>query len=156
MTSSTLDLFTAVITLNAAYFGRLDRLAVEDARAGLGLATNSTPELLAQSSVELLPHALDYPSFSGFTVHKVILDTDVDELLTLAFLLGSPEVDLLGITAAYGDTALRGKLARHALSLAGREDVPVAVGELPTLRGKREVCWAGHEGKMLRSKCCPG
>lgn len=61
MTSSTLDLSTAVITLNAAYFGRLGRLAVEDARAGLGLATNSTPELLAQSSVELLPHALDPP-----------------------------------------------------------------------------------------------
>lgn len=92
-------------------------------------------------------------------MHKVILDTDigtdVDDLLTLAFLLGSPDVDLLGVTAAYGDTQLRGKLARHALSLAGRSDVPVAVGELPTLRGQRKVYWAGHEGKNAYVETLP-
>ena len=90
---------------------------------------------------------------------KVILDTDigtdVDDLLTLAFLLNSPEVELLGVTAAYGDTVTRGKLAYRALSLAGREGVPVTVGDPQTLLQNRAIFWPGHEGKNARASEVP-
>ncbi len=83
----------------------------------------------------------------------VILDTDigsdVDDALALAFLLGSPEVDLLAVTTVYGNTALRARLAQRLLRLAGRhEEVPVLPGAGTPLSG-REVWWAGHEGSSF-------
>lgn len=90
---------------------------------------------------------------------KVILDTDigtdVDDLLTLAFLLNCPEVELLGVTTAYGDTVVRGKLACRALSLAGRGDVPVKVGDSQTLMRNRPIFWLGHEGRNARVEEMP-
>ena len=84
-------------------------------------------------------------------MHKVILDTDigtdVDDLLALTFLLNSPEIELLGVTAAYGNTLVRGKLAYRTLSLAGREDIPVTLGDSQTLLHNRNIFWPGHEGK---------
>lgn len=48
----------------------------------------------------------------------VILDTDigtdVDDTLALAVLLGSPEIDLLGVTTVYGDVTLRARMAPQA------------------------------------------
>ncbi|WES66003.1 nucleoside hydrolase [Microbacter sp. GSS18] len=82
--------------------------------------------------------------------HRVILDTDigsdVDDLMALALILGTPTIDLLGVTTVYGDTALRARIARRVLSLAGRE-IPVHAGESTPLSG-REVWWAGHEGAL--------
>ncbi len=55
---------------------------------------------------------------------KVILDTDigtdVDDALALAVLLGSPEVELVGVTCVYGDVGLRVRMVRKLLRLAGR------------------------------------
>ncbi|HEX2863511.1 MAG TPA: nucleoside hydrolase, partial [Deinococcales bacterium] len=69
--------------------------------------------------------------------HQIILDTDigtdVDDIMALALILASPELNLLGVTGAYGDTALRAKLSRRVLDLAGREDVPVLAGRPETL-----------------------
>ena len=80
--------------------------------------------------------------------HRVILDTDigsdVDDALALGVLLGSPEVDLVGVTTVYGDTTLRARLTSRLARLAGRE-LTVVAGERDTLSG-REVWWAGHEG----------
>ena len=49
----------------------------------------------------------------------VVLDTDigtdVDDLLALALLVGSPEVQLIGVTTVYGDTALRARMSRRVL-----------------------------------------
>jgi len=84
---------------------------------------------------------------------RVILDTDigsdVDDCLALAFLLGSPEVRIEAITCVYGDVALRGKVVRKLLALAGRDDVPVLLGSTATLTGSRDIFWAGHEGEGL-------
>ncbi len=81
----------------------------------------------------------------------VLLDTDigsdVDDALALAVLLGSPEVDLLGVTTAYGDTLLRARMARRLGRLAGR-DLTVVPGAREPLSG-REVWWAGHEGSTM-------
>jgi purine nucleosidase len=84
---------------------------------------------------------------------RLILDTDigtdVDDCLALAVILGSPELQLEGVTCVYGDVLLRARMVRKLLSLAGRDDVPVLLGaSLPLLR-RRPVYWAGHEGVGL-------
>ena len=82
-------------------------------------------------------------------MHKVILDTDigtdVDDALALAALMGSKEVDLIGITTVYGDVRLRSAIAMHLCSLVNRE-IPTFAGEDKTISG-REVWVSGSEGK---------
>ncbi|WP_166404818.1 nucleoside hydrolase [Labedella endophytica] len=84
------------------------------------------------------------------TPHRVILDTDigsdVDDLMALVLLLGTPSVELVGVTTVYGDTALRARLAHRVLGMAGA-GVPVHAGVREPLSG-REVWWAGHEGAL--------
>jgi purine nucleosidase len=62
----------------------------------------------------------------------VVLDTDIgddiDDAFALSLLLESPEVKLLGITTAYGDTELRVRLVDRFLAAVGRGDIPVAAG----------------------------
>jgi len=64
----------------------------------------------------------------------VLLDTDIgddiDDAFALALVLRSPELDLLGITTAFGDTELRARLVDRYLAGAGRGHVPVAAGVL--------------------------
>jgi purine nucleosidase len=82
----------------------------------------------------------------------IVLDTDlgsdVDDLLALAVLLGSPEATLSAVTTVYGDTALRARIAARAFRLAGRTPPPIVPG-LAEPRSGREVWWAGHEGEGL-------
>jgi inosine-uridine nucleoside N-ribohydrolase len=65
----------------------------------------------------------------------VILDTDIgddiDDAFALALVLRSPELRLLGITTAYGDTELRARLVDRFLGSAGPSDIPVVPG-IPT------------------------
>jgi len=65
----------------------------------------------------------------------VILDTDIgddiDDAFALALVLRSPEIHLLGITTAFGDTELRARLVDRYLYDIGREDIPVFAG-VPT------------------------
>ncbi|MCQ9351594.1 nucleoside hydrolase [Corynebacterium sp. 153RC1] len=64
---------------------------------------------------------------------KIILDLDtgIDDALALAYALGSPELELIGVTATYGnvlvETGVRNDLA--LLELFGASDVPVFAGE---------------------------
>jgi inosine-uridine nucleoside N-ribohydrolase len=64
-----------------------------------------------------------------------ILDTDIgddiDDAFALALVLKSPELKLLGITTAYGDTDLRAKLVYRYLGSLCRFDVNVVPG-VPT------------------------
>jgi len=63
---------------------------------------------------------------------KIIIDTDIaddiDDAMALAFALGSPEFDILGVTVVYGDVTTRAKVTRKLLDAWGRSDVPVRVG----------------------------
>ena len=63
---------------------------------------------------------------------KIIIDTDigddVDDAFAVALALRSPELQILGITTAFGDTKTRAKLLDRLLGEAGRTDIPVAVG----------------------------
>lgn len=64
---------------------------------------------------------------------KVILDLDtgIDDALAIFYCLGSPELELIGITGTYGNVqvaqGVRNSLA--ILSLCGRDDIPVFLGE---------------------------
>ena len=65
----------------------------------------------------------------------VILDTDIgddiDDAFALALVERSPELHLLGITTAFGDTAARLQLTLKFLAATGFSQVPVAAG-VPT------------------------
>jgi inosine-uridine nucleoside N-ribohydrolase len=65
----------------------------------------------------------------------VILDTDIgddiDDAFALALALRSPELNLVGVLTAYGDTELRARLVDRYLAAVGRSDIPVAAG-VPT------------------------
>jgi purine nucleosidase len=62
----------------------------------------------------------------------VIIDTDIgddfDDASAVGLALSSPELNILGITSAWGDTALRAQLLDRLLCNTGRSDIPVAVG----------------------------
>jgi len=63
---------------------------------------------------------------------KIILDTDigddVDDAFALGLALQSPEIELVGVTTAWGDTALRARLVRRMLVENNRAGIPVAEG----------------------------
>ena len=81
-----------------------------------------------------------------------ILDTDigsdVDDVLALATILGSPELELRGVTTVYGDTLLRARMVARVAATAGRDVGPIVPGRSETRSG-REVWWAGHEGALM-------
>jgi purine nucleosidase len=83
------------------------------------------------------------------TILDTDIGTDVDDCLALAVILGSPELQLEGVTCVYGDVNLRGRMVLKLLRLAGRDDVPVMAGAEKPLLGMRPVYWPGHEGVGL-------
>ena len=86
------------------------------------------------------------------TTVKITPDTfigsDVDDLLALATILGSPQLGLQRVTTVYGDTAFRARIGHRAYALAGRSAPPIAAGARETRSGK-PVWWAGHEGALM-------
>jgi hippurate hydrolase len=83
----------------------------------------------------------------------VLFDTDIgddiDDAFALALLLASPEIDLRGVTTAYGDTDTRAWIACRMLDAAGRKDVPVAAGRPAKLDGE-------PRGQMSYGALVPG
>src|SRR5215475_12743877 len=67
--------------------------------------------------------------------NKVIIDTDIgddiDDAFALALALRSPEIDVIGITTAWGNTELRARLANRLVKEAGSPNIPVLFG-VPT------------------------
>jgi purine nucleosidase len=66
---------------------------------------------------------------------KIIIDTDigddVDDAFAVGLALSSPELEILGITTAWGDTRLRARLTDRLLVETGNANIPVAEG-IPT------------------------
>jgi len=62
----------------------------------------------------------------------VIIDTDigddVDDAFAVGLALQSPELKILGITTAWGNTPLRTKLVGRFLQETGRTEIPIATG----------------------------
>lgn len=63
---------------------------------------------------------------------RVMIDTDIgddiDDAFAVSLALNSQEIQVDGITTAWGDTHLRARLVAHLLSVAGRTSIPVAQG----------------------------
>lgn len=61
-------------------------------------------------------------------MHKILLDTDigteVDDAITLAYLLARNNVELVGITTVAGEAIERAKLASVLCKIAGK-NVPI-------------------------------
>lgn len=69
---------------------------------------------------------------SGTAKRLIHLDTDLggdpDDICALALLLGSPNVDLIGITTVLDREGRRAGYTQHCLDLAGRGTIPVVAG----------------------------
>jgi purine nucleosidase len=76
------------------------------------------------------------------------IGSDVDDLLAIAVILGSPELHVSTITTVYGDVELRARIAARAFAAAGRAAPPITPGRRLTRSG-RQVWWAGHEGSTM-------
>jgi inosine-uridine nucleoside N-ribohydrolase len=63
---------------------------------------------------------------------KIILDTDIgddiDDAFALALAMRSPEIEIVGITTAWGDTTLRARLVQRFLQENSEAKIPIAVG----------------------------
>ncbi|MGH3744054.1 MAG: nucleoside hydrolase, partial [Mycobacteriales bacterium] len=74
----------------------------------------------------------------GMRLH---LDTDLgsdpDDACALAMVLGTPDVDLVGVTTTIDPGGLRAGFVHELLDLAGRDDVPVAAGAEVSLTTQR-------------------
>jgi inosine-uridine nucleoside N-ribohydrolase len=61
-----------------------------------------------------------------------IIDTDIgddiDDAFALALALKSPELKILGVTTAFGDTEMRARLVDRFLTSVERKSIPVAAG----------------------------
>jgi purine nucleosidase len=72
------------------------------------------------------------PKGQGMAAKKIIIDTDPgqDDAVAILLALGSPEVELIGITCVAGNVplALTTRNARIVCELAGRPDIPVFAG----------------------------
>ncbi len=80
---------------------------------------------------------------------KVILDTDIgddiDDAYALGLVLTSPELKVLGVTTAWGDTRLRAQLAEGLLCETGEQNIPVFIG-VPTKANNAftQASWANR------------
>ena len=91
--------------------------------------------LLSMSGTLVLPaRGQRAPNAAARDAQKIILDTDIgddiDDAFALALALRSPEVEVIGITTAWGDTELRAHLANRLLKENGDDSIPVLAGVL--------------------------
>jgi purine nucleosidase len=97
---------------------RLARKALLTAFLIMGLGSST----VAQTSVRT----------SASQKTRIILDTDigddVDDAFALGLALQSPELEIVGVTTAWGDTALRARMVRRMLVETGHAGIPVAEG----------------------------
>src|SRR5581483_1713313 len=63
---------------------------------------------------------------------KIIIDTDIgddiDDAFAVALALSSPQFEVLGFSASFGDTPTRVKMLDRMLGELGHSDIPVAMG----------------------------
>lgn len=88
---------------------------------------------------------------------KIILDTDIgddiDDVYALALVATRPDVQLLGVTTAWGQTRERAQLAAKFLKVIGRTEVPVFAGRRGDFQIKDQYSWArDYVGRNLKSE----
>ena len=88
---------------------------------------------------------------------KIHLDTDlggdIDDLCALAMLLKWPGVELIGVTTVAEHQGKRAGYTHYALTLAGRDQVPVAAGADVSLGCYRSTPGLPDEAALLAGTC---
>jgi inosine-uridine nucleoside N-ribohydrolase len=91
---------------------------------------------------------------AAYAQEKVIIDTDigddVDDAFALALAVKSPELQVLGITTAFGETDVRARIVDRFLGEVGRSDIPVMIGK-PTGKTSMSQRWYGDGGRFAKS-----
>ena len=77
------------------------------------------------------------------------IGSDVDDALTLAYVLRHPGFELVGVSTVFGDVELRTRIAETLLEKAGVRGVPVVTGLGKPLTPRRQGILFGHEGEGL-------
>ena len=91
------------------------------------------------------------------TKMKIILDTDIgddiDDVYALALVATRPNVQLLGVTTAWGYTKERAQLAAKFLTVIGRPDVPIYAGRRGDFKIRDQYSWAReYRGSNIKSE----
>ena len=90
---------------------------------------------------------------------RIWLDTDigsdVDDALTLAYLLRHPDFEVAGISTVFGDVELRSEITRALLELAGEPGIPVITGLGAPITPGRQGLMFGHEGEGILADPAP-
>ncbi len=76
------------------------------------------------------------------------IGSDVDDALTLAYVIAHPNFELVGVSTVFGDVELRSRIAERLLEIAG-VDVPVLSGLGVPITERRAGVMFGHEGRGL-------
>ena len=99
--------------------------------------------LLAMSAVAALA-ATAAPAATP--AHKIVLDTDigddVDDAYALALVAALPDVKLMAVTTAFGETHKRVPMAAKLLKAMGLPNVPVAAGRANAAKVGPQCGWA--------------
>jgi len=99
----------------------------------LAVMSVHTPSAGAQSATpsSVSVETTQQPNQAELAILDTDIGDDIDDAFALALALRSPELKILGITTAFGDTELRARLVDRYLRAIGRSDIPVATG-VPT------------------------
>ncbi len=85
---------------------------------------------------------------------KIIIDTDigddVDDAFALALAVKSPELQVLGVMTAFGDTEARAKITDRLLGEMGRGDIPVLAGKATATKNPMSQRKYGEVGKFVK------
>src|SRR5579872_6049378 len=111
-----------------------------------GLAASSL--ISRVSTAEMLPESRQNPAGADRAPWRVIIDTDpgVDDALALLLAMRSPELKIEGITPVAGNVPLELTLpnALRMVEIAGRTDIPVAVGAKAPLQRRLVTATYAH------------
>ncbi|MHB8509310.1 MAG: nucleoside hydrolase [Candidatus Dormibacteria bacterium] len=77
------------------------------------------------------------------------IGTDVDDALALAYILATPDLELVAVSVTSGPVDIRARVAARLLGLAGRPEVPVVIGNPERLQPTKLPTHLGHEGTGL-------
>ncbi|WEM45534.1 nucleoside hydrolase (plasmid) [Photobacterium sp. DA100] len=76
-------------------------------------------------------------------MRKIIIDTDIgddaDDALAIGLALSANQFNILGITTVYKNTQMRAKMAKHLVTLAGHDNIPVHSGMGHSLNNENTV-----------------
>ncbi len=108
-----------------------------DAKSALLIIFACTGMIVLGAAASASAQAVSAVATSGASPQKVIFDTDIgddiDDAFAITLALQSPEVQIVGIDTAWGDTPRRARLVEHLLRDAGRTEIPVNAGVQRTL-----------------------